>query len=108
VFSESVLLGRCLEVVHGGASLKVIDTIEVFFRNADRFQIPGLAAPAVCSEASEKAALSRADVLIAIQANDARALREVLPEKRVITVPHTYGVSQPRSTVSAPPAMRAR
>ena len=99
VFSEYVLLSRCLEVVRGGASLKVIDTIEVFFRNAERFHIPGLAAPVVCSEASEKAALSRADVLIAIQANDAKALREALPDKRVITVPHTYGVSQPRSTI---------
>lgn len=99
VFSEYVLLSRCLEVVRDAASLKVIDTIEVFFRNADRFQIPGLAAPVVCSEASEKAALSRADVLVAIQANDAKALREALPEKRVITVPHTYGDSRPRSTV---------
>ena len=99
VFSEYVLLSRCLEVVRGGASLRVIDTTEVFFRNAERFQIAGLAAPAVCSEASEKAALSRADVLIAIQANDAKALREALPGKRVITVPYTYGDSQPRSAV---------
>jgi glycosyltransferase involved in cell wall biosynthesis len=98
VFSEYVLFSKCLEVVRG-SSLRVIDTTEVFFRNAERFRIPGLAAPAVCSEASEKAALSRADVLIAIQKNDAEALREALPGKRVITVPHTYRESQLRSAV---------
>jgi len=48
--------------------------------NAERFRIAGLAAPAVCSEACEKAGLSRADVLIAIQAKDAEALRKARPE----------------------------
>lgn len=95
VFSEYVLFSKCLEVVRE-SSLRVIDTTEVFFRNDERFRIPGLAAPAVCSEASEKAALSRADVLIAIQKNDAEALRAALPGKRVITVPHTYRKSQLR------------
>jgi hypothetical protein len=46
VFSEYVLLIRRLDVVRG-ASLRVIDTTEVFFRNAERFQIAGLDAAAV-------------------------------------------------------------
>jgi glycosyltransferase involved in cell wall biosynthesis len=98
VFSEYVFFSKCLEVVRG-SSLRVIDTTEVFFRNEERFRIPGLAAPTLCSEASEKAALSRADVLIAIQKNDAEALRAALPGKRVITVPHTYRKSQLRRAV---------
>lgn len=64
-------------------NLRVIATNEVFFHNAEWFRTPGLPAPAVWSEASEKAGLSRADVLIAIEANNAEALREALPRKRV-------------------------
>lgn len=87
VLTEYALLSKCLDDIPPGV-LKIIDTVEVFFRNEDRFRTEGLVAPMVCTSASEKSALGRADLLVAIQKNDARALRELYPTKRVITVPH--------------------
>lgn len=89
VMSEYALLSRSLENVPA-STLKIIDTVEVFFRNRERFSVEGLAAPFVCTPESEQVALNRADVLIAIQKNDAHVLRSLFPEKRVITVSHTY------------------
>ncbi len=76
--------------------MKVIDTVELFFRNPDRFQTEGLRAPVVCTPASEKRALGRADLLVAIQKNDAQALRDLFPGKHVITVPHASHQNIPR------------
>jgi len=88
VIAEYALLAKCLEDLPAPV-LKIIDTVEVFFRNQDRFEIDGLQVPVICTPASEKLALGRADLLVAIQRNDARALREAFPEKTVITLPHT-------------------
>ncbi len=89
VITEYALLSKCVDEVPS-STLKVIDTVEVFFRNRERFNVEGLAAPFVCTPESETMALERADVLIGIQKNDAEALKELLPSKRVITVGHTY------------------
>ena len=89
VIAEYALLSKCFEEVPS-STLKVIDTVEVFFRNRERFNVEGLAAPFVCTQDSEREALARADVLIGIQKNDAESLRQLLPSKRVITVGHTY------------------
>lgn len=96
VLTEYALLSKCLEDVPPGV-LKIIDTVEVFFRNADRFHIAGLEAPVVCTAASEKAALGRADLLVAIQKNDATALQEAFPGKDVVTVPYSFRQPLPRS-----------
>ncbi len=87
VLSEYVMFSRCLEAAPRG-TLRVIDTHDVFFRNPERFDLPGLQAPRVCSAESEKHALARADVIIAIQRNDADALRVACPGSRVVTVGH--------------------
>jgi len=89
VIAEYALLSKCLEDIPA-STLKIIDTHEVFFRNADRFHVEGLKAPFMCTPESEKMALGRADVIVAIQKNDAAALRELFPQKRVITVGHSY------------------
>ncbi len=89
VLAEYALLSKCLQGLPPSV-LRAIDTVEVFFRNRDRFHTQGLVAPVVCSEQSETEALSRAELLVAIQKNDADALRERFPTARVITVPHTY------------------
>ena len=89
VITEYALLSKCLEDVPA-STLKIIDTTELFFRNADRFRVDGLDAPFICTPESEKMALGRADVIVAIQKNDAVALRELFPQRRVITVGHTY------------------
>jgi glycosyltransferase involved in cell wall biosynthesis len=95
VITEYALLSKCLEDV-SAPTLKIIDTHELFFRNPERFRIQGLEAPFVCTPESEIQALARAEILVAIQKNDAAALREVFPEKRVITVGHTYPRRDPR------------
>jgi glycosyltransferase involved in cell wall biosynthesis len=89
VLAEYALLTKSFERVPRSV-LKVIDTVEVFFTNPERFDIPGLAAPKVCSPASELLALARADVLIAIHRNDASQLSSLFPRARIITVPHAY------------------
>ena len=89
VIAEYALLSRCLEGLPDTV-LKVIDTVEVFFRNRERFETVGLDAPVVCTPDSEVDALGRADLLIAIQGNDAKVLKEQFPRTRVITVPHAY------------------
>lgn len=96
VISEYALLSKCFEEVPS-STLKVIDTVEVFFRNRERFNVEGLAAPFVCTPESETMALERADVLIGIQKNEAQALRRLFPSKRVITVGHCYAQRGARS-----------
>jgi glycosyltransferase involved in cell wall biosynthesis len=89
VLAEYALLTKSFERVPSHV-LKVIDTVEVFFRNQERFATPGLVAPRVCSPESEVLALGRADLLIGIQRNDTQQLRDLFPRARVITVPHAY------------------
>ena len=89
VMTEYALLSKCFAEL-SASTLKVIDTCEVFFRNRERFEVEGLTAPFVCSPESEKEALGRADLLIGIQQNETRALSELFPSKRVITVGHSY------------------
>ena len=96
VITEYALLSKCLEEVPSPI-LRVTDTTELFFRNPERFHVEGLTAPFVCTPESERAALDRADVLVAIQRNDAQALRELIPGKEIITAPHTYPEGRPRS-----------
>ena len=96
VITEYAVLSKCLEGIPG-PTLRIIDTVELFFRNQERFQVDGLSAPLVCSPESEKAALNRADVLMAIQSNDAQALKDLFPGKQVVTVPHTYPDGRPRA-----------
>jgi hypothetical protein len=80
-----------------GRTLKVIDTLEVFQRGAPERKQAGF--PTEFSSASETRALNRADVVIGIQKNDAQALREIAPGKRVVTVVYPSPMMLPRSTV---------
>jgi glycosyltransferase involved in cell wall biosynthesis len=68
-------------------TLKIIDTVEVFQR--DRRARESIVPKAmVIDERSEKNALRRADILVAIQEYDAAALRELAPATRVVTARH--------------------
>jgi glycosyltransferase involved in cell wall biosynthesis len=97
VMTQYALLSKCLDGLPAG-TLKVIDTHDVFFRNQERFQVEGLVVPLMCSPESELMALNRADVLIAIQRNDAEALKQVFAGKEIVTVQHTYGEGLPRAS----------
>jgi glycosyltransferase involved in cell wall biosynthesis len=80
--SEYAHFADCLR--DAGTALKVIDTVEVFQRDRDTRQELGFKVP--ISAAREVRALNRADVVVAIQPNDAAVLRQLAPRVRVVTV----------------------
>jgi glycosyltransferase involved in cell wall biosynthesis len=65
-------------------TLKIIDTIDVFSRKEDQVLSYGIADPLACSEAEERRALLKADVIIAIQSREAVLLKDLVPEREVI------------------------
>src|SRR5262249_23431011 len=97
VISEFAFFSRCF-VGLPASTLKIIDTHEVFSRNADQFATAGIAANLLTTRASETAALERADLVLAIQRDDAEYLHELVPRKRVITVGHVYPEARMRAS----------
>ncbi|MEZ4281764.1 MAG: glycosyltransferase [Myxococcota bacterium] len=65
-----------------------IDTHDLLHRRTARFRAHGLALPVEIDAAQEAEALATYDALIAIQANEARALHRLVPDKPVLVVPH--------------------
>jgi len=97
VLSEYAFFSQCFAKVPA-STLRVIDTVEVFSRNAEQFENSGVAANLVSTRESESVALSRADLVLAIQSDDAEFLRNLVPTKRVITVGHVFSEARPRAT----------
>src|SRR5207247_1303214 len=97
VVSEYAFFSQCLTGLPRSTT-KVIDTVEVFSRNTDQFAQAGVAPNLACSRDSEITALRRADLVIAIQRDDAEFLRGLVPAKRVITVGHVYPEARSRAT----------
>jgi glycosyltransferase involved in cell wall biosynthesis len=87
-----VFLSACLDTARAAAPgrlVGVIDTHDVMHRRA-----PALAAAGVApswfqtSAAEERRGLVRADLVLAIQDDEAAALRALVPERTVLVVPH--------------------
>jgi len=97
VLSEYAFFSQCFAKVPA-STLRVIDTVEVFSRNTEQFENSGVAANLVSTRESESVALSRADLVLAIQSDDAEFLRNLVPTKRVITVGHVFSEARPRAT----------
>jgi len=95
VLSEYAFFSRCFASLPQ-STIRVIDTVEVFSRNTEQFAATGVAANLVSSRQSESMVLGRADVVLAIQRDDADFLRDLVPTKRVITVGHVYPEARPR------------
>lgn len=74
--------------------LKLIDTHDVQHLRQRRFHHSGERHDIDISAREEAAALARADALIAIQAHDAAALRQLLPRQRVIVAMHPHPLHQ--------------
>src|SRR5438874_7484730 len=64
IISEYAFFSRCFARVPR-STVKVIDTVEVFSRNTQQFAEVGVAANLVCTRASERTVLTRADLVIA-------------------------------------------
>lgn len=96
VVSEFAFFTRCFDTVPASA-LKVVDTHEVFSRNTEQFQAAGVSATLMATRESERRALERADLVLAIQRDDAEYLKTLVPTKPVITVGHAYPEAHARS-----------
>ncbi len=87
VFSEYIFTSKCLEGLPDG-TLKVLDTLEVFHRNIKQYDSNWFPRESVfiCTPEDERRCFERADVLLAIQDHDKRAIEALVPHKKVIKV----------------------
>ena len=91
VVAEYIFTSPCLDVVPQH-TLKIIDTIDMFSRkqeNVIKYNIKELLA---CTPHEERNYLLKCDLIIAIQTNEARLFRQLVPEKEVLTVGIDYDV----------------
>jgi glycosyltransferase involved in cell wall biosynthesis len=92
VLVEYVFLSACLDglaAVHPCTT--VIDTHDLMHRRHALYDAVGIAPQWFHTTwDEERRGLSRADVVLAIQESDAAALRAMVPERRVLTVPHAH------------------
>ncbi len=97
-----VFLSACLEDVDRRSSVAVIDTQDLMHRRRAVYARAGLRPQwFYTSYAEERRGLARADVLLAIQEDEAVVLREMAPGATVLTVP-------PGRTLAPAPPSRAR
>jgi glycosyltransferase involved in cell wall biosynthesis len=83
VIVEYIFSAPVFSAVPSG-TLKLLDTIDVFSRKGEQVLAFGIEDQLACSEKEERAYLLEADVVIAIQAEEAAILRELVPERQVI------------------------
>jgi glycosyltransferase involved in cell wall biosynthesis len=85
VLCEYIFTAPCLDVVPGDV-LKIIDTHDMFSRKKEQVLKYGIDDPLPCSPREERNYLLKADLVIAIQSNEARMFRDLVLERDVITV----------------------
>jgi glycosyltransferase involved in cell wall biosynthesis len=91
VVAEYIFTAPCLEVVPPGI-LKIIDTHDMFCRRKEQVISYGIEDPLPCTPREERSYLLKSDLIIAIQSNEARLFRKLVPERRVITVGIDYDI----------------
>jgi SAM-dependent methyltransferase len=84
IVSSYVFMSRSLGLLRREA-LKVIDTHDVFSTKGRKVVQFGVADDLALSPDEERAMLRRADLLVAIQPDEERELRELAPDRRVVT-----------------------
>jgi glycosyltransferase involved in cell wall biosynthesis len=88
VVAEYVWTARCLDHLPPGV-LKIVDTVDIQHLRRQRAVDAGSdMQDRACTREEEVGELSRADVLVAIQPEEAVMLREMCPDRRVIVVEH--------------------
>lgn len=83
IVSEYIFMSRCLK--NSKASLKIIDTHDVFSRRKKMVESYGIKESYFVSEKDETKMLSRADLLLAIQNKEAAYLKKLAPSSSIIT-----------------------
>ena len=88
VLVEYVFLSACLPRLRDDV-LRLIDTHDVMHHRAEVYRDAGLVPRWFHTSATEESrGLARADVLLAMHEDDARALRSLVPDTTVLVVPH--------------------
>lgn len=85
VLGEYIFTAPCMEAVPDGI-LKIIDTHDMFSRKKEQVLAYGIDDPLPCSKREERNYLLKADLVIAIQSNEARLFRSLVIERDVVTV----------------------
>jgi glycosyl transferase family 1 len=85
LLAEYVFMTRPFPLFRPGLR-KVIDTIDVFSNKRRKVEHYGIADPLTLADSEEAALLNRADLLIAIQPDEAADLRQLAPPLPVISV----------------------
>lgn len=97
VVAEYLWMAPCLDVV-GSRALRCVDTIDLMHPRAAMYAGEGQGAWVTCSPEEESALLRRADVVIAIQRAELAEFRAMVPDRRVICVPHGLTVAPVQPT----------
>lgn len=85
VVAEYIFSAPCLDVVPPG-TFRIIDTHDMFSRKKEQVLAYGIDDPLPCTPAEERRYLLKADLVLAIQSNEARMFRDLVLEREVITV----------------------
>ncbi len=91
VIAEYIFAAPCLDAVPPGI-LRIVDTHDMFSRKKEQVLSLGIDDSLPCTPREERNYLLKCDLVIAIQANEARMFRELVPERDVITVGIDYDV----------------
>jgi len=94
VIAEYIFLTDCFALLEPGI-LRIVDTIDVFsLREKQVVQFGIDDDPWNSTREEERAYLLRADVIVAIQEREANVLRELVPERKVLTVGIDFDVEE--------------
>ncbi len=93
VIAEYIFASPCLDGVPDHI-LRVIDTHDMFSRKQSTVVTFGVEDPLVCSRREERRYLLKGDVVLAVQPNEGRLLRELVPSRDVIDVGIDFDVVQ--------------
>ncbi len=99
VIAEYLWMAPCLDVV-GSRALRCVDTIDLMHPRAAMYAGEGQGAWVTCSPEEESALLRRADVVIAIQRTELAEFRAMVPDRRVICLPHGLTVEPLRPSTN--------
>lgn len=101
VFCEYLTTSRLLELPEFSGPLKILDTLDAVHTRMKMIE-RGLDPWLVCTPEEEAGSLRRADVVLAIQDEEAQVFRKLVPNLEVITIGQPFGV-RPALQKSCPP-----
>ena len=101
IVSSYVFMSRSLALLRRDA-LKVIDTHDVFSSKGRKVVQFGVADDLALSPDEERAMLRRADLVIAIQPDEERELRDLAPDRRVVTAGVDFELAGSSATATNP------